>query len=285
MRESGFHLALRGEVYLALRSRAVRAVLLISMALAAGRVALGKLAAVARQVVVAAGGGAAAPPDTSGYGPFADGIGAGLMIGFLLLLALSAAGIASDRDLGVIRIPLTRRVSRPALVLAKFAGLNLIGLLLVCAVVLASAATTSLFYSFTPVAEDGYVIFPAAEIQREIALGLGLSALCLPAASALGLLVSASARSATEAVAVALPLVLAFDVLKGLLGKAGGWFFLAFQPTLLDRSYLGEAAKLARGFSDAGFPDRLLRLNLAVPLPEAAVLLGLALLIVRGRKM
>jgi ABC-type transport system involved in multi-copper enzyme maturation permease subunit len=283
---AGFLLALRGEIYLACRSRGVAALLLISMAMAAGRISLGKLAAVARQVEEASRGAARAPAnDVSGYGPFTDGLAAGLMIGLLLLLVLAAASIALDRDLGVIRIPLTRRVSRSALVLAKFASLVLLGCVLVGAVMLAAWGAASLFYDFTPIAEDGYVIFPAAEIRGEIALGLGLAALCIPAAVALGLLISASARSATEAVSIALPLVLAFDVLKGLLGKAGPWIFLSFEPTLLDRSYLNEASKLARGFSDAGFSDRLLHLNLAVPLPEALLLLGLALWIAGRRKM
>ena len=283
---SGYLLALRGELYLERRSRAVKAALLLPMALAAGRVGLGKLHSLALQVGEAArGSGGAAAVDVNAYGPLVDGVGAGLMLGLLLLLVLASTSVSLDRDLGTIRLPLTRRVSRSALVLAKFTALVLVGLALLAGVVFASWAASAALYDFTPAMEDGYVIFPASEIRREIALGLGMAALCLPATAALGLLVSAAARSATASVAVALPLVLAFDVLKGLLGGVSSWVFLSFQPTLIDRSYLAEAGKIARGFSDAGFSDRLLRLNLAVPLPEALVLLGLTLLIVNRRKM
>jgi ABC-type transport system involved in multi-copper enzyme maturation permease subunit len=285
MRPAGYLAALHGELFIAARSRAVKAVLLIPPLFAFGRVALGKMQGVAQKVQEAVQGGAARPIAENAYGPITDGLAAGLSIGLLLLLALSATSLAGDRDLGVIRLPLTRRVSREGLVLAKFTALCAIGLLSLLLVVLASSSAGAVFYKFGGVVEDGYEIFSASEVRREIALGLLAAGITLPATAALGLVVSAAARSATESAAVAIPLVLAFDVLKGLAGEVGNCIFLSFQPTLLDHSYLKEVTKLARGFSDAGYTDELMRRNLAVPLPEAVALLVVALWIVRRRKM
>src|SRR5262245_5688621 len=107
MKPAGYFTALRGELFIAVRSRAVKAVILIPPLFAFGRVALGKMQGVARQVQDAVRGGAARGLETNAYGPITDGLGAGLSIGFLLLLALSATSLALDRDLGVIRLPLT----------------------------------------------------------------------------------------------------------------------------------------------------------------------------------
>jgi len=282
---AGFLAALRGEIFIARRSRGTAALLLLPMALAAGRVGLGKLHAMAREAAAAARGLAAGASAGNAYGPLADGLGAGLSIGLLILLALAAASVAGDRDLGTIRIPLTLRASRSGLLLAKLAALCLLGIFLSAAVLGASWAASAILYDFGPVVEDGYEIFPAGEIRREIALGLAGAAVAVPAVAALGLLVSVAARSAAEAVGIALPLVLAFDVFEGLLGRSADLVFLSYPPTLIDRSYLAEAAKLARGFSDAGWTDGRLILNFAVPIPEAALLVLAALWIFGRRKL
>jgi hypothetical protein len=52
---------------------------------------------------------------------------------------------------------------------------------------------------------------------------------------------------------------------------------------LFDRSYLAEAAKLARGYSDVLVEEGLLRLNALVPLPWTAALVFLALAIASRR--
>lgn len=282
----GIGAALRSEIFLALRSRSLWAAVALAAVFASGRVALGKLQAVAREVERAARGTRAGGAiESNAYGPFTDGISSGLMIAFLLLVVLSTAAFALDRDRGTARVILTRRSSRAGLVLAKFSTLCLSGLAVFGAAVLASWAASALLYDFGPVVEDGYQIFSAREIRREIAFGLAAALVTLPATLALGLAVSAAARSAAEAVAGGVLLVLGYDALKGLLGDASSWIFLSYLPSLLDRSYLKEVSKLARGFSDAGFQDRERWLNLAVPLPEAALLLGAALWITSRRKM
>src|SRR6185369_6196011 len=172
----GMGAALRSELFLARRSRALRAAIVLAAAFASGRVALGRLQAVARSVERAARGSrAGAALESNAYGPFTDGVSTGLTIGFLLLLVLASAALALDRDQGTARILLTRRSSRSGLVAAKFSMLCLSGLAVLGAAVLASWAASALLYDFGPVVEDGYQIFSAAEIRREIAIGLGAS--------------------------------------------------------------------------------------------------------------
>ncbi len=282
----GFVRQLRGEWFLLLRSRAVWAACILSMALAAGRVALLRLQSEAGEVHRAAQGRAgAAPADPSGYAPFADGLSWGFLVAFLSLTVFSSLSIALDRERGTIRLPLVRGTSRTGLVLGKFAALVVAGFALLAAATGSAAAAAAVFYDFGPVVEDRYEIFSEATICREVLTALAAAAVTLPAAAALGLFVSALARSGAAAAAAGLLATVGFDVLEGALGRPAGWVFLSYAPSLLDDSLLKEASKLARGYSDAGFSAERLWLNFAVPLPEAAFLLGFTLWIFARRRM
>ncbi len=287
----GFARQLRGEWYLLCRSRAVWAACFLSMAFAAGRIALFRLQstagdlnrAVSERAVRGRAGAAAADPNA--YGPFADGLSSGFLVAFLSLTVLSSLSIALDRERGTIRLPLVRGTSRSGLVLGKFAALILAGMAMLGAATVCAAASAEVFFDFGPVVEDKYEIFSEAVVRREVLTALGAAAITMPAAAALGLFVSALARSGAAAVAVGLLATVGFDVFEDALGRAAGWVFLSYAPSLLDGSLLKEVSKLARGYSDAGFSSEKLWLNFAVPLPEAALLLGLTLWTMDRRRL
>ncbi len=61
--------------------------------------------------------------------------------------------------------------------------------------------------------------------------------------------------------------------------------FASFAPTLADSSPWAELTGVARGFSDAGYSETLLRTALVVPGPEAILLAGLAAAILARRSL
>jgi hypothetical protein len=78
--------------------------------------------------------------------------------------------------------------------------------------------------------------------------------------------------------------LLLVDFFKGLLGKAALYLPMAHQPSLFDRSYLADVARLARGYSDVLVEEASLRLNAIVPLPWTLALLALAVAVASRRR-
>jgi hypothetical protein len=136
-----------------------------------------------------------------------------------------------------------------------------------------------------PVIEDGYELISEGEILDEIYLGLRLAVYPLPAAIAFGVLLSVVAQSAMQSLSLALGLTLAFDVFKTSLGDMAGYIYARFQPSLIDASYLGDVARLARGYSDVLIDEKLLVLNLWSPLPAFLLCLGLSIFVVRTKNL
>ncbi|MFN3163732.1 MAG: ABC transporter permease subunit [Pseudohongiellaceae bacterium] len=219
------------------------------------------------------------------WGYFVDGLSTGLTLLGLLLVALSAYSFSFDRDTGALRHLLIRRVSRPALVVAKLIYFHLLAVLAIVLLTAVCYFLSGSLWEFGPVVEDGFELIGEQEIREEIALGLRLALLPLPAAIALGVLVSVVANSATSAVTGALGITLAMDIFKGMLGGAANYLYARFQPSLLDQSYLQDVGRLVRGYSDVLVDERLLQLNTWVPWPALALFVALALLIVRLRKL
>ncbi len=223
--------------------------------------------------------GRAAPPvpePGNAYGPFVDGWSAGLTVGTLVLLIYAARGIAADLESGVLRASLTRSASRGA----TLCGRALLGVPLCLFTVLVTALGAWLgaawLFEFGPLIEDGYELMSTAELHEEL---LGACMTTLPpmlATWTFGLLVSALCRTGAGAVAGALVTYLGFDLFKEVLGDDRWWVFAAFNPSLVDNSYIKEVASMARGFSDAGFTQDVFRMNLIVPWPEGALLVLLA---------
>lgn len=219
------------------------------------------------------------------WGYFVDGLSTGLTLLGLLLVALSAYSFSFDRDTGALRHLLIRRVSRPALVVAKLIYFHLLAVLAIVLLTAVCYFLSGSLWEFGPVVEDGFELIGEQEIREEIALGLRLALLPLPAAIALGVLVSVVANSATSAVTGALGITLAMDIFKGMLGGGANYLYARFQPSLLDQSYLQDVGRLVRGYSDVLVDERLLQLNTWVPWPALALFVALALLIVRLRKL
>ncbi|MGI9250382.1 MAG: ABC transporter permease subunit [Pseudohongiellaceae bacterium] len=221
----------------------------------------------------------------SGYGYFVDGLNTGLTILGLLLVAVAAYSFAAERDIGSVRHLLVRRCSRSSIVLAKLINLLMLGLLAVLLVCASSYVVSWMFWEFGPVVEDGFELISEGEIRLEIHQGLILAVLPLPAAIALGLLVSVSTRSATTAVVSALGITLMLDVFKNLLGDYAWYIYASHQPSLLDASYLGDVARIVRGYSDVLIEEQILQLNNWVPLPTMLLFAGLSLFIVNKRRL
>ena len=214
----GFLVAVRSDIFLALRSRALAVLFLVPAAAAFLRIALGKLQSAGQEAQRALiGQASAAAGELTGYAAFVDGSATGLTICYLLLVALAAHSLSFERDQGVIRHVLIRRVSRRALVVARFCSLTAVGGLFTLVVFVASWCAASLFYEFAPVVEDGYEIIGVAEMRAEILVGLKLALVPLPAVVAFGIFVSTWARSAAAAVGVAFGATLGLDLFKGLL--------------------------------------------------------------------
>ena len=235
---------------------------------------------------VAVGAGSAeAISSGRAWAPLADGWRAGIVLGVLVLLTYSARSIAGDRESGVLRLAVTRSATRAAVVWGR---LLLAPILIVAILALTGAAAWVAALEagdFGPLVEDGYELLSADELSAEFTRGLLASLPALVATFAFGLLVSTLARSATSAVATALGAFLAFDLFKDALGEARFTVFASFAPTLADTSPWAELTGVARGFSDAGYSEALLRTAAVVPLPEALLCAVLASAILRRRRL
>ena len=207
------------------------------------------------------------------WAALADGWRAGLVLGTLLLVALSARGFAGDLEHGVLRLAATRSVSRPALLLGRF----LLGVPIVVALVastgLAAWAAARVHGDFGPLVEDGYEIFAAHELAFEVRMAVLSILPALLATVAFGLAVACLARNTTTAVGLALGAFLGFDLFKELLGESALWVFATHVPTLADTSAWSELGELMRGYSDAGLGAAALRAAWITPGPTLALFL------------
>ena len=226
-----------------------------------------------------------APPAGNAYAPLVEGWLAGLTVGTLLLLVHSARTIAGDRESGILRLARTRSVSRNALVIGRF----LLGAVLVLSLILISGfgswVTTSMFFEFGPLVEDGYELISEHELLEELHKAVVAAIPALVATYAFGLMISAFGRTATGAVGFCLALFFAFDLFKDVIGAAQVWVFASFAPSLVDKSCLHEMAGIASGYSDAGYTEFVLRMNHVVPWPEALLFLCIACWIVSRRPL
>jgi hypothetical protein len=123
------------------------------------------------------------------------------------------------------------------------------------------------------------------ELRGELTLAISAAAPAMLALYAFGLVISSSGRSAVGCVSVALALFLGFDLFKEVLGDNRYWVFAAYVPSLVDTSAMGEMAGLARGFSDAGFPAPLQRMNFITTSIETVLFVVVGCLILRRRAL
>ena len=226
-------------------------------------------------------------PLTSGsaWGPLVDGWTLGLVLGTLVLLTHAARWVAADRESGVLRFAVTRSATRSSAVL----GRALLMPLLVAAVVSVTGAAAwgvaDATGDFGALVEDGFEIFTAEELRGEVERSVRAVLLPMLAVCAFGLAVSCLVPGSALAPSVALGLLLAFDLFKGALGDDHYWVFAAHAPTPVDGSAWSELGGVVRGFSDAGFPDELIRVGVRVSWPAAAGCALLACLFLRRRSL
>lgn len=220
----------------------------------------------------------------TGWALFVDGWRAGLMLGTALLLVQSARSIAGDRETGVLRLAVTRSASRSGAVV----GRGLLGPVLVLLVVVlagagAYAATLGVGSDFGDLVEDEYVILTSGEMKDEVLRSLLPVIAGLLSIHAFGLLVSSLSKGPVLALAASLAAVLLWDVFKGDAGEAQFFVFASHAPTFADGSAMKELAGFARGYSDAGLPEAVIRIGRIVPLVQALAFLVLAALSLRKR--
>ncbi|MFT5050017.1 MAG: hypothetical protein ACI8QZ_001410 [Chlamydiales bacterium] len=267
--------------------RAELARLLWSRSTWATGLVLAALSALRAMASVAAAAGPAGASVSSGraWAPLADGWRAGLVLGVLVLLTFSARSIAGDRETGVLRLAITRSATRGAVLWGRLMLAPILIVAIVSVTGLAAGLVALRAGDYGPLVEDGYELLSASELREEFTRGLLASLPALWATFAFGLLISCMARSATGAVAGALGAFLAFDLFKDALGQARFFVFASYVPTLADSSPWAELTGVARGFSDAGFSDTLLRSAALMPGPEALAMAGLGVLILSRRSL
>lgn len=283
----GFQLALRSEWFIAARTLGTKLVILVPSLLVLVSFLLTKLGetgAAARDSLLGSSDFDAAV-NGNAWGHFVDGLDSGMTVLGLLLVAQAAYGFSSDRDTGAIRHLLIRSSSRLAIGLAKLVQLHLIAVISIVLLIITSYFTSGMLWEYGPVVEDGFELIGEAEIQREIALGLWLALIPLPAAIALGLLAAVLANNATQAVVSALGLTLALDLFKATLGDYALYLYATFQPSLLDQSYLQEVGRLVRGYSDVLIDERFLQMNTWAPLPALFLFIAVMLIVVNRRQL
>ena len=275
--------ALRAELFIARYSLGARLVVLAPLLLACAQLliaALGDASTAAQQTLIGEETVA-----TNGYGNWVDSLVTGFTALGLLITGYSAHSFAADHELGALRHRLIRLSSRTQIVIVKLLLLHLLALTSLLLLILGSWLLSTALWELGPVIEDGYELISEGEILDEIHLGLRLAVFPLPAAIAFGVLLSVVAQSAMQSLSLALGLTLAFDVFKTSLGDMAGYVYARFQPSLIDASYLGDVARLARGYSDVLIDERLLVLNLWSPLPAFLLCLGLSLFVVRTKNL
>lgn len=281
----GFVAALKAECFVALRSNSARVLILLPALIVMCRAALVKLSESGQAARDALMGQEDAQSSANAWGQLVDGFSTGLTLLSLALVAYAAWTFANDRDTGALRHVVIRRVSRPGLVLAKLATVFLLALASLLLLTFATGTISALLWDFGPVVEDGYELISSEDIRSEVALGLRLALIPLPAALAFGMMISVLAQSATQAVTSALGVTLALDVFKGVLGDKAYYLYASFQPSLIDQSYLQDVSRLVRGYSDVLIDPRMLQLNEWVPWPQMLLFIIVALLFVRRKAL
>jgi ABC-type transport system involved in multi-copper enzyme maturation permease subunit len=291
----GLMTAIRAEIFVFTHSRSIQLLCVIPAVVAAVQLVLVRSLAASNEARAAlmgtqttddfGGGGFGNVEGADAWGALVDALGTGLTLISLILVAYAAWSFASDRDQGVLRHLLIRRVSRPALVLSKLIQAHLLALVSIVLMLLVTFGSAALLWDFGPVIEDGYELIGTADIHAELRLGLSLALIPLPAAIAVGVLVSVLSNSTTQALSMALGLTLGLDLLKSVLGGAADYLYASYLVSLLDESYLDDVARLVRGYSDVMIDPAVLQLNQWVPWPQMVLFIILALVLVRRKKL
>ena len=284
---NGLLVAIKSELFVALRTFASKLIVAAPAMVAAAQLMLVKLTEAGQQARDSLLGesGFEQSVANNAYGFFVDGLSTGLTMLGLLLVAQGAYSFSYDRDIGIIRHILIRRVSRGSVLAAKLIHIHILALLSALLLFITSYLMSGMLWEYGAVVEDSFELISEQEIHEEIWLGLRLALAPLPATIAFGLLISVSSQSTTQAVTTALGITLAIDIFKGLLGDMANYLYASFQPSLIDQSYLQSVSRIVRGYSDILIDDSVLQLNMWVPFPALALFFAASLWIVQRRKI
>lgn len=222
----------------------------------------------------------------TGWALLVDGWRSGLMLGTALVLVQAARSLAGDRETGILRLAVTRSVSRNGAII----GRAMIGPLLVLGVVAVSGLSAFLAAKFLggdfgDLIEDDYTLFSANEVGAELVRSLIVVTLGLTAVHAFGLLISGVARGPVLALAGSLSTLLVWDVFKSDVGELRWYVFASHAPTFADGSAMREMSGFSRGMSDAGLPEAIHNMGLFLSPIEAIVMVALTCLVMRRRSI
>lgn len=222
---------------------------------------------------------------SNAYGYFVDGMSTGLTMLGLLVVAQGAYSFSYERDTGMVRHLLIRRVSKSALMAAKLVYLHLIALMSFIILLITAYIVSGIFWEFGPIVEDGFELISEGEILFEIYTGLKLAAAPFPASIAFGLLVSVLSQSATQAITSALGITIMIDIFKSMLGNYANFLYARFQPSLIDASYLQDVSRIVRGYSDVLVDENVMQMNLWVPIPALIMFVAITLIVIHYKKI
>ncbi len=275
MSRTGLFTALRAESFILFKSRIIWVLLALPSLVSIIKMGLIKFSNITK------GGNI---PDT-GYGYLVDGLLLSFTLTYLLFLCYSAYSFAIDCDRGITRNNVIRSISRKEIISAKYIILLITALVSLLITLSVTWAAAGLLWELGPVIEEGYQIIGVPEIKEEISLGLKLALIPLPASIALGLFFSVISKTAIQAISLSVGAGLILDVLKTFFENFQYYIFSSFQPSFFDNSYLNDVQRIVSGYSDVLIDERIHRLNMLVPVPEALFLFFLTLTIIKRRNL
>lgn len=280
---NGFLRALQGELYVWLHRRPMRWAHLAVFAHAFLYACVMRLVLGLR---LGDSGGFGSVGEWNFWPQFAGAARSALFLAELLITVVVASSLAREIDSGAVRDPLSRRLSRPALLGAKAVVALLLPLTLYVCALGGAAAGAGLLFEAGDSVEDGIVRFDEAEdIVPVVQEALAHALLPLLALAATALACSALFARATLAVGVALGVLLTPTLFGALLGDRAAWHFADVLPAFGPDSYLQVAARWSAGYNDA-YPasfDRVVAIGWISPLLAVAVFLAAALFRFRNR--
>ena len=282
---SPFLIAMRAELFVALRQRRLWLLLLLPTVAAIIRLLLIRINVASANLQQSLSGRTPSENVDFAYGYLVDGLLTGLVFIYILFMAMAAFSFSSDRDQGTVRHLIIRQSSRLQVLAAKALVLHGQAIIACICLFVITFLLSAIFWDFGPVIEDGYELISVAEIHDELRTGIILALLPLPACLCLGVFFSVVTNSALQAVSVAVGISLLLDIFKGALGSKANFLYLNFQPSLLDNSYLHEVSRIVRGFSDVLIDEQVMQFNYWLPIPQAIIFLIVALVLVRRKNL
>jgi ABC-type multidrug transport system ATPase subunit len=223
-----------------------------------GAVLLEKRDALADRARVAAGELASAT-DVTAFQTAALGMKAALPVLALIVAGLGSQMIAAELARGTLRNLLLRPQTRWQVTLGKALAGAALAVAAYVALAAAVLATSSAAFGFRDLVEilpggQEFPLVPASELWPDLRRAFALPLAPMVASFGLGLLAGSFARGAAGALGLAIALLLALDVARGILRgtAAERWLLSAHSPSPLgDTSYLQFFADRSQGISNA----------------------------------